>query len=843
MGMFRNFRVDLLSFIIGFVAASVFWLLVNRFRPLFPVIWGQVKHQIKVFRQRNLEGADNFLRRTTILNAQRLHLASSMFALDEILVHPMLIAPPVEPEPDQPEPHLTIAAQILPYMPDWPELTANLATVNIALATALQKGANIAVVGQPGAGKTVALAALACLLARRDPEAARLKNHLPIHLHALDLAPELFDDPLPLTAIINALAPRTNLIYRSQVARLVAMNVQQGTALLILDGLDELHPAELEKTVKYLKLLRERFTHLQMVVAASPYLQDGLTALEFVPMGMAAWGVVNREEFLALWKEKWDLFIAPEIAKNPSITPVPGALIDNWLRGERGIPTPLEWTLKVWGAYAGDLRAGLCPPIEAYISRSGHSMALRDALETIAREYIAKGRSGLAYAELEKLISNRPPATPAFVDNTGAPAAPAAPPVKGAQKGKRDLILSVGEQTLETLVKGGLLVERQKSILSFTSPVFAGYLAAHSLRSQLLPELHVQPLWTHAHQTLRFISAIGENVAWIESFVTGSDTPLRQNLLAAARWLGDSTGGAAWRSVVFRNLASNLHDEELPFSLRGRMAAAFVCSNDPSAPKLFRQLLTTRLPNVRALSALAIGAWGDPAMLNELTALLNDEDPLIRNSACLALVSLHSESALHAVADCLLNGDEMLRQTAAETLVFLPHQGIEIIREALKLNDLLARRAAIFGLMQIRETWSKALLENIAVEDGQWVVRNAAAQALDMVQAIDCRVPKLLPPPHEAAWLISFAGKRGMGVSAVQPATEVLLMALKSGSVDDQLAALRYLKNSPDENVIQAVYAAFFGDQPKLKDAALRTVACWAVGGVKLPDAPYSSKA
>lgn len=98
-----------------------------------------------------------------------------------------------------------------------------------------------------------------------------------------------------------------------------------------------------------------------------------------------------------------------------------------------------------------------------------------------------------------------------------------------------------------------------------------------------------------------------------------------------------------------------------------------------------------------------------------------------------------------------------------------------------------------------------------------------------------------MPPPHEATWLISFAGKRGLGLSAVQPATDVLLLALKSGTVEDQMATPRYLKNTPEENVIQAVYGTFYDDQPELKDAALLTIWNWALNGIKLPGPSITS--
>jgi hypothetical protein len=191
---------------------------------------------------------------------------------------------------------------------------------------------------------------------------------------------------------------------------------------------------------------------------------------------------------------------------------------------------------------------------------------------------------------------------------------------------------------------------------------------------------------------------------------------------------------------------------------------------------------------------------------------------------------------MSAVSALMLNGDEKLRQAAAESLIHIPLRGAEIIREAVQVNDILTRRAAVFGLLQVREPWSKQLLEKTAIEDGQWVVRNAAAHALEVLQSPDARIPTPLIPPHDSPWLTGFAGKRNLGLSPYQPATDILLTALKTGTVEDQQAALRYLQTGPEDKVIQAVYTILYGDHPiALREAALYVVWTWMLAGVNLP--------
>ena len=94
-----------------------------------------------------------------------MHLASSLFSLDDILQEPRLIAPPARVEPGVVGIQEDIISQTLPYIPAWPELAAIYRAPTIGVAEALEGGSNIVIVGAAGMGKTVALAHLASMAA------------------------------------------------------------------------------------------------------------------------------------------------------------------------------------------------------------------------------------------------------------------------------------------------------------------------------------------------------------------------------------------------------------------------------------------------------------------------------------------------------------------------------------------------------------------------------------------------------------------------------------------------------------------------------------------------------
>ena len=74
-----------------------------------------------------------------------------------------------------------------------------------------------------------------------------------------------------------------------------------------------------------------------------------------------------------------------------------------------------------------------------------------------------------------------------------------------------------------------------------------------------------------------------------------------------------------------------------------------------------------------------------------------------------------------------------------------------------------------------------------------------------------------------------------MGISPGVPATDILLLALKGDDPDNRLAALPYLKLTPNEGVVTQIYEAMYKDEPELREAAFHTL--WEIGasGVKLP--------
>ena len=196
------------ALIIGFLLGVATTILVGRVRPLLRQIRENARQQREEAKIRRTSGLEDNHRRLTLRRAQGMHLAAPLFALDEILQEPKLIAPPAQVQPGKVSVMEDIVTQTLPYMPEWTELAAIYRSPTLGLVEAVTGEANVVIVGAAGAGKTVALARLASLAANSQVQLEVGKEAVPFLYHVADL--QLPFDPAkdPLNIVVNAAAER-----------------------------------------------------------------------------------------------------------------------------------------------------------------------------------------------------------------------------------------------------------------------------------------------------------------------------------------------------------------------------------------------------------------------------------------------------------------------------------------------------------------------------------------------------------------------------------------------------------------------------------------------------------
>jgi hypothetical protein len=839
IAMFKlsNFRFDILSFVAGFLISSLFWWLSTKFKGWFPWVKALIVKQIKEARDRNYSGIDAIFRQNTYRRAQHMHLAQALFSLDEILVTPQLLAPPLSiVNPESVSQIETIADQVVPYLPDWPELSAQYSVSRLKIHQAIQNGANIAIIGQPGSGKTVALAHFACQICRRDPSIKELGSSIPLFMHFLDIDTGSSENPFE--CLVKAVSRQLPMLAQSRLPAFLNTRLKDGHIILILDGLDELPAPLLNSAVTFLDKLKKGYPQIQLIVVASPDCFDGLGNLGFFPLTLSAWNHAERQQYISQWRKLWTDEILPQLSKQNGHAAFDPILVENWLDTINQNLNPFELTITTWGALAGDLN-GLSIPdaLEAYLKRMAPGIS-HSALENLGLKVLEETQPGLSAAQLESALGGgaaRPSISPEQAPASQPPAPDTAQtnPKKAGQRS--DSKVSSRNQILSILVDNGILLECANEQLRFINPLIPGYLASFRVEEAQIDLSVEKLLWAHLIVTLHFMAYQNKTGAWLDNFLSLDIPPLYNNLLAAARWLRDCSATSPWKPKVMRKLVDLIFEKNLPLFLKGRILAAFVLSNDNSLPLLFKQMGESASSDLRSLGALGIGAIGNSKALTDLQEMFSDADPGCRLAACMAIAAIENEKALEILANTLLQADEQLRQAAAEAFSQKPPSGYEVLKEALTLDDILARRAAVYGLTLIREDWSKSLLEKASVEDNQWVVRNIAGQAVENMQMPHPNTPRPLAPAYDNAWVLKFAGKQGVGITPGDKAIDLLLKALKSGTLEEKLGALIYLSGEKDEGIVKEIYGVVSTQQGILCQAASYSLWFISIGGAEMP--------
>lgn len=828
---FRFPRIDNFSFWLGVVLASVFWWMLSMLRPAFQQMRenARARQAEKKEKARTSTAVEERYRQTLLRQAQGLHLAAPLFSLDEILEPPLLLAPPPRVEPDAPIYGEDIVEASLPYLPAWPELAAVYKAHTLTLSEALSGDSDIVLVGQTGMGKTVALASLASRLARRDPEPGLPPGTLPLLIHVADLDLPV-DKERPLNGLIDLVAEKAPVLDIGRIPDFVRKAFSDGRVLLLLDGTDELTPDDLKNVVDFIRTIKRAFPRTRMVTTASTEYLDGLVALNFIPFAMAAWSREQRLRFLAKWGDLWERYVSVEAwAQTDQVDPL---LLTGWLSADSAALSPLELTLRAWGAYAGDVRGpGPVDALETHLRRMTPVGTPREALELLALQVnqavqpIFDPRSAREW--IKKFEPPEPTIPREAVEETGKK--------KSSKTGK---IQAPSLGLLSRMVDSGLLTHHRNNRMRFVHPIFGGYLAGRAWAAYNPESVLDQPPWIGKYLALHYLAVHGDAGPLSAKLLAQPDRPLSRNLLAQARWLRDTSRQAAWRGEVMAKLAELLQQRGQPLGLRGQALAAFVHSGDPSAAMLFRKMLDNPDSELTMLAALGCGALQDQKAVEPLSVLLNtNPSPSVRRAACLALVAIGTPAAMDIIASALLHGDDPLRRAAAEAMANSPDEGHAMLKEGLGMqDDLMVRRAVAYGLGRIRQDWAEELLTKLQIEDEQWAVRDAAAEVIQDRQGPNRHIPTRLPPPPESPWLIAFAGKQGLGVSPDKQPTDLLLLALKSGTDEERLASLAYLRMMPTEGVFGALYQAMYGGEPTLRETVFQTFSEMAARGVEVPD-------
>ncbi len=791
-GIFGYF-FDLGEFLVGIGIGLLFAWIFVKLRPAREEISSWFQIRMAASRERRGRSSVDKYRADLIARASSMHIANALFSLDEIAVAPRLLAPPIPTDPDQTEPAPEDTLSVVPNLPDRKFLSGIYRAPTIELGSALKDGANILITGRPGSGKTTALAYLAIRSAMGDPEAGVAADLMPIFIHAADLILDRNAEKDPLKPIITAAVETTSSTASSRLPGKIKSQFSRGGALLLLDGLDEFPPNELTTVAAWLEKILEAYPKIRVVAAGPVRGYGGITKAGLTPVPIAPWSAHEHHRFLRNWGLAWQEHILPTLPKKRD-SDVDPALYSGWLSDLVRGYTPLDVTLLTWSAYVGDVRGPkIVDCFESYVARFLSPNERKSAGAT-ALNWI-KGRSGI--------IADR-------AVKRGTP--------------------------INDMIEAGILSRHVANRLTFSNPSVGAYLAAREMANSGISFEAAQLGWSPAESTMRYFSAMGDISAVADRYLEVRDDPLEEHLLAMSDWIREADGRPEWRARVLRELATIANAHSKPYGLRLRTIHALAYSNEMSVAVLFRRLLQSKYPSSRVLGALGLGGLRDEDSIDALIQTINERQNLhTRQAACLGLAGIGTESSLEGLGRLLLEGDETIRLSAGEALACDPNEGYSMLREAVEIDNLLTRRAAVFGLSRVSEDWAFEILETVQVDDDQWVVRGAAAEALERRQNPPWKIQPPVEDVAELAWLSDFAAREGLGVAPGKAALEMVRRALNKGTPDEQIAALEAIAWSGGAEFSIELTQALHSDESYIRDAAFEALWQLRAQGEEMP--------
>jgi HEAT repeat protein len=786
-------RFDWPEFLLGFIIAIVLFLIIFRFRPLLRGIQSEFQGKISdVTGTIATRSADRYLDEL-VSRAESRHLARALFPLSEVIVEPRLLASPTSSDQSRGEAVAEDVYSILPNLPDTAGLEGIFVTPTISFSDALTHGANLLLTGGLGSGKSCALSYLTLSLIKRNSDFESLRERIPILVHAADFRLERFVERNPLEALVDAAQRTVSTGVAATMQGYITKHFEEGRAFLLLDGLDEFPEEEIFPFAAWLEELFSMYPQTRAVVAAPTMFYDGLVQAGLAPVVIAPWSDIVQRQLLQKWGAGWQKRVVPNLPKD-RIDDIDPALINGWLTGSfRGL-SPMEITLKTWSAYAGDSRGvRVVDDLEAYLTRL-LSPDEREKAQFIGLSWISNIEGSLDERALGR----------------GLP--------------------------LSDLAQAGILEKRADSRISFTQPAIGAYLSSLEMIKTSIPDTNIEARWLPGLKAFHYFAIQADAEPIVDAYLDNGEDPIQLDLLTVGSWLMDSPPKIAWRARVLRNLAQSLQNAKLPYGLRLRALNSLVLSREPTSEILFKRLLNADAGTSRALAALGLGGLGYETVVEDLLRLLHqDRDLLVRQAACLGLAAIGTDQAMEGLGHSLLEGDEAVRLAAAEALANQPDEGHAMLREAAVHNDLLTRRSAVFGLARINEPWAGKALEEIQLEDKQWVVRGAAAESLERWKNSTSKIEPPIQDLTQSTWLVEFATREGLGVAPGRASLEMARRALQKGTPDEKVAALDALSIVGGEELVLDLYNLMSSKESYLRDGAYEALWRLSASGVSLP--------
>lgn len=820
--------------------------------------------------------------------AQRQHLAGKLINLSEILVEPRFIPPPPLVAPPEDDVSHSVF-HVVPNTPDLPYLQApyNIQTLSIdELATGDRA---LALLGNPGSGRTTAMLAILLralgqlhfkkpvdhVQQKLDAEeaaldekkrAVRIKERLlleqrarerlaeergmviedgadsktdlplfnrlmPVYVHLADVrveGGEIGRELDPAEPLVRAVQRQLGRVAASTIPRNLYNRLNKGQVLLLIDGYDDVPENEQQRQLTWLQALIDTYRDNFFIVSGPASGHGSITrSLRLTPVHLRPWSDQDIKQAVDNWALGW-----PRTGKRRLPVAKPSDEMVTYVKTNCRTFMPVEITLKILATFADVNPVESCEYwIRAFITRH---LAADQSWDSVQKQIVSMAALQLnegyiTQARLLALLGGHTETT-AITETETPPDEPnmsdispqSEPKTKSGENSKEET--NPYAKLLTNWQRTGLLVRHKGGRYRFRHSYITDYLAGLSFaESQTgLQEKATNLKWRHA---LSFAALHAPMDTLVRERLTAPTDIIQSNVLEMAGWLANAPADVEWRASFLKYLSNVLVAPNQYPLLRERAIAALIATRDETVLQVFLQATKSAVPNVRKLACLGIGAMGHDEGVPTIIPLLQDADNDVQLAAALGLGAIRTEEALTAMVEAFTEGSESLRQVIAEAFADIPEEGYPVLYDAIQDEEMMLRRAAVFGIRRLKSDWAMLSIYRAFLEDTQWYVRSAAQIAFQEMQYGRNDGPRSYPPPEAIVWLNEWAAKRGDNISPDDNATDVLLKAMQEGESDIRSYATANVGQLGLETMAKPLYMVLRDKKSEIRDAAHRALA------------------
>lgn len=386
------------------------------------------------------------------------------------------------------------------------------------------------------------------------------------------------------------------------------------------------------------------------------------------------------------------------------------------------------------------------------------------------------------------------------------------------------------ESAVRRVLTESNLLQRRGEAWTLTHAVWDDFLTAWALAEDKngadLVKAHLtDPSWT---LLLEFYAGLADVTPLVRTLLNEAITYGHYEcLLRATRWSLLAPADVGWRKGLLKILAQTFTASDVEQAMRLKLGRALVLAAGESARALFIQTLRHPSAEIRAAGLRGLGWSGSPKEMPLLSRALQDPHLEIRQSAIYALADMGTAGAVRVLRDTLYEAEEHLLPAVAEALS-QSTEGQEALKEAATSDILLVRRAAALGLSKVDEAWATEILETLAREDAEWLVRSAAEIALTArEERATSKIVAITPPKvDEIEWLITWAAQHGQGLGIGDAAIATLEQAITRGNAQVKMLAALTLAYIGRQSQLKYLELLLADDDPAVRHVAEQAIRC-----------------